>query len=680
MTDTSKKVRGGATRAKEPLTKETLKEKFFSTNFILAVLLLVGGLFVGFPKGEAEKVVASLFTLIGSVGAFRVFFKTAEFSPIKWIQDSNTWNYLATIFIALFPVLTPEVFTALRAAIEAGMGGNWQGILTALISLATILWNVFKNAKLPKVPPTTTVFLMLIFVGYNLPAQSNRQLKNAYSDQIQLLEKDTFEILPQPGEFPQDIESSVTKRDGTRALVSNWGAEQHKLALLRNRIAAECKNNVHIRIVDTSMDTDHAQLQQGKQKGYNYTTDAQGIDRNGHGTHVGGIIAAPDFGVCYDLIKAGVLTFEFDQILGATGGGSFEWFRLCEADQLAKDRARKAAGVRTVVSGSFGGNTATIGNVEAAMKAVTDQGGIYCIAAGNTGSEGVQYPGSSQYSITCASLDQSGGRSSYSTQGAQVWNAQPGRSIQSCWLNNQYATLSGTSMATPFLSGVVAIAISKWGDLLPNYAAVKTYLATISKDIAPTGKDNQTGYGIALIESVLNTAPNSKPPVNPPPTPPSDTTAPVRPMRIYTLTFDDKYKMYWSENIAAPATPQKKTTVGYVPKFHRLSKATVKSNAAQFVTIGTIELAVNSTTNADIELKRIKEAFSTLVFANRGLVLAKGSDFADAVYWSAYFAELLIYTQYKTKIPINITRITGSNNNGSLVTWTNDQLRHFPKN
>ncbi|MFK5283575.1 S8 family serine peptidase, partial [Lacticaseibacillus paracasei] len=56
-------------------------------------------------------------------------------------------------------------------------------------------------------------------------------------------------------------------------------------------------------VVDTAMDTDHAQLQQGKQKGYNYTTDAAGIDRNGHGTHVGGIIFAPDFGIAYDLIK-----------------------------------------------------------------------------------------------------------------------------------------------------------------------------------------------------------------------------------------------------------------------------------------------------------------------------------------------------------------------------------------
>jgi hypothetical protein len=67
------------------------------------------------------------------------------------------------MFIALFPVLTPDVFTALRAAIEAGIGGNWQGILTALISLATILWNVFKNAQLPKTPAAVTTIFVLFF-------------------------------------------------------------------------------------------------------------------------------------------------------------------------------------------------------------------------------------------------------------------------------------------------------------------------------------------------------------------------------------------------------------------------------------------------------------------------------------------------------------------------------------
>lgn len=143
----SEKQRGGATQG---VTQNT--SPFLSTNFILAVVLLFGGLFVGFPEGEARTLVAGLFTVIGSVGAFRVFLKNAEFSPRKWITNSNTWNYLSTIFIALFPVLTPEFFPAAKNVLDAALTGNFQGILTALISLGTILWNIYKTSQIPKAP------------------------------------------------------------------------------------------------------------------------------------------------------------------------------------------------------------------------------------------------------------------------------------------------------------------------------------------------------------------------------------------------------------------------------------------------------------------------------------------------------------------------------------------------
>lgn len=147
----NKKERGGLTQ-ETAQSVPTLKDSFFSTNFILAVVLLFGGLFVGFPEGEARTLVAGLFTVIGSVGAFRVFFKNAEFSPRKWITNSNTWNYLSTIFIALFPVLTPEFFPAAKNVLDAALTGNFQGILTALISLGTIVWNIFKTSQIPKAP------------------------------------------------------------------------------------------------------------------------------------------------------------------------------------------------------------------------------------------------------------------------------------------------------------------------------------------------------------------------------------------------------------------------------------------------------------------------------------------------------------------------------------------------
>lgn len=664
------KERGGSVTA--PKQEGTLKDKLFSTNFIMAVVLLIGGLFVGFPQGEAQKVVGSIFALIGSAGALRVFFKTAELNPVEWIKNSNTWNYISTIFIALFPVLTPDFFAAVKAIVEQALGGNWQGILTSLISLATIIWNIFKNSQaLPTVPKIVTPAIIVLLCSVSTFAQSNRDLEKSYSRNVKAIQQDTFEILPQPGEYPQDVQGQTTKRDGTRVMVSNWGADTHKLTALRARIASECKNRVHIRIVDTAMDSDHQQLVRGKQKGTNYTTDAPGNDKNGHGTHVAGIIFASDFGICYDLAKSGVVTYEFNQILSGTGAGSFSWFEKCEKDQNAKDWSRKQNGIRTVVSGSFGGNTVAIGTVEDAMKANTTNGTVYCIAAGNTGTDGVQYPGHSQYVIACASLDQNLTRSSYSTFGPQVWAGQPGRSIQSTWLNNQFATLSGTSMATPFLSGCVAIALSKWGDLLPDYKAVKSYLAAVSNDISPTGKDNQTGYGIALIEAILNTKPGTVAPPNPP-NPPIDTTQPpIRGQRSLSFAYDGKYTMYWS-TISSAST-------GNEPKIIKVSKKMKSSNALNAITLTRIELSVSSTTTAQFQDKIIKDAFNTLIFNNRGLMLDGGSDFADAVYWTAYFTELLLYTQYKIKTNIVISRIDGNDGNGNAVFFTKEQLKHSPK-
>lgn len=628
----------------------------------MALVLLLGGLFVGFPEGEANKVVSSLFALIGSVGAFRVFFKNAELQPIEWIKNTNTWNYISTVFIALFPVLTPEIFQAVRVVIEQGMGGNWQGIFTALISLGTIIWNIFKTTKLPK---QATAIIVLALFCTTAEAQTNRILKRGYTANLKELQKDTFDILPQPWEYPSDVTTGVSKRDGTRVLVSNWGADALRLNELRGRIIAECKKPVHIRIVDTGFDTDHTQLTAGKRTGANYTTDPNGVDINGHATHCTGIIFAQDFGICYDLAKLGIVTWEMDKILSNTGSGSFAWFEACEKAQRAKDELRKAAGTRTIVSASFGGSTPALTGVEAAMKANAALGTVYIVAAGNTGTTGVQYPAHSQYAIACASLDQSLTVSSYSTRGAQVWAGEPGRGIQSTWPNNKYATLSGTSMATPFLAGCTAIALSKWGDLLPDYNAVKSYIATVSQDIAPNGKDDATGYGFSLIQKILDTKPNG---TTPPPPPPIDT-IPVREKRTLSFAFTGKYPMYWSSV---------GSTVNRVTKPHLVKVAKNRAQALELLTVTKLEFEVTSTTTAAVQEKQIANALNTLVFSGRGLGLPPNSDFADAAYWSAYFTELLLLSQYTPKINLIVTRIEATDGKSTVI-FTDKNLKHFPR-
>jgi subtilisin family serine protease len=284
--------------------------------------------------------------------------------------------------------------------------------------------------------------------------------------------------------------------------------------------------------------------------------------------------------------------------------------------------------------------------------------------------------------MACASLDESLTRSSYSTMGAQVWASEPGRGIQSTWPNNRFATLSGTSMATPFLAGCTAIALSKWGDLLPDYNAVKSYIATISQDIAPNGKDDATGYGFSLIQKILDTKPNG---TTPPPTPPADT-IPVRELRTLSFVFTGKYPMYWSaEKKALMFDGKQWVQIPDSSKFNRITKAHLfkvskaKAQALNLLTVNRIEVSVSSTTTANVQEAQVLDALNTLVFSGgRGLGLPLNSDYADAAYWSAYFTELLVYSQYKHKINLVVTRIEATDGKNNIV-FTGGQLKHVSK-
>ena len=115
------------------------------TNFWVAAVLAIGGIFVGFPADEARIFVEML---VGTVaGAFLIREKVKGLHPdwIAWIKSPNTWNYLATAVIAIVPAIPAELFQRLRELLDAALIGNWQGIASAVFSLATIIYYIFKK-------------------------------------------------------------------------------------------------------------------------------------------------------------------------------------------------------------------------------------------------------------------------------------------------------------------------------------------------------------------------------------------------------------------------------------------------------------------------------------------------------------------------------------------------------
>ncbi len=197
--------------------------------------------------------------------------------------------------------------------------------------------------------------------------------------------------------------------------------------------------------------------------GYNGTDKiADPMDDNGHGTHCAGIIGAEgDNGIGISGInqKVKIMPLKF---LGRGGSGTTE--DAIAAINYAIDRKKNGVNLR-IISASWGSNSYSKA-LEDTIRAAGDAGILFVAAAGNDGSNNDKRPHyPSNYKlpnvISVAALDRNDKLASFSNFGVgTVHIAAPGKDILSTWLNNAYREASGTSMATPYVSGVAALIIA----------------------------------------------------------------------------------------------------------------------------------------------------------------------------------------------------------------------------
>lgn len=146
---------------------------------------------------------------------------------------------------------------------------------------------------------------------------------------------------------------------------------------------------------------------------------------------------------------------------------------------------------------SLGG--ASAGPSDTAVENAVINGVMVFAAAGNGGAGGgPEHPAAAASAIAVASVDQSLARSSFSTTGAYVDLAAPGGSILSTYAGSTYATLSGTSMATPYAAATGALVRARH----PSWtvAQARERLLTTADDLGASGRDNE--YGCGLIDPV----------------------------------------------------------------------------------------------------------------------------------------------------------------------------------
>jgi len=268
--------------------------------------------------------------------------------------------------------------------------------------------------------------------------------------------------------------------------------------------------SIKVGIVDTGIYDEHEDLGNAVADEYDFSNDdAEAEDNCGHGTHVAGTVAANtdnSVGVAgtagdSELLIAKALE---SGLTGCTGSPS----DIADAIDWLVDN-----GV-DVISMSIGG--ASSNSIERALHDAW-QAGVYIVAAaGNSGqcTDCVDYPAAYEEvaAVTCTNSNEE--QCSFSSQGPEAELAAPGNDILSTYDDGGYESLDGTSMSTPHVSGVAALALSV--DSTLDNDELRDAMNETAQDLGDSGEDNVFGHGEVDADAIVDRF--SGPDTNDPPT------------------------------------------------------------------------------------------------------------------------------------------------------------------
>ncbi|CDQ18592.1 major intracellular serine protease [Halobacillus karajensis] len=248
-----------------------------------------------------------------------------------------------------------------------------------------------------------------------------------------------------------------------------------------------------VAVIDTGCQVDHPDLKGQIIGGRNFTDDYNGDtenynDNNGHGTHVAGTIAAIEDGegVVGVAPKAKLLILK---VLSEEGSGQYGWI-IDALNYAVQWRGENNERVR-VISLSLGGPDDNSELKNSILKAIDAGISVVC-AAGNEGdgredTMEYSYPGAYNEVIQVGAINEERSLTDFTNTNDQIDLVAPGVQVLSTYLEGKYARLSGTSMATPHVSGGLALIIQLVEEQFQRQMSEAEIFSQLVKRTTPLG-------------------------------------------------------------------------------------------------------------------------------------------------------------------------------------------------
>jgi len=312
----------------------------------------------------------------------------------------------------------------------------------------------------------------------------------------ELSEKEALRIAEDP-RVKYVEEDGIVSIDATQS-PATWGLDridQRDLPLSNSYTYNFTASGVKAYIIDTGILTTHTQFGGRAIHGRDaVNNDNDATDCHGHGTHVAGTVGGSTYGVAKSVTLVAV------RVLDCSGNGTDSGV-IAGIDWVTADHQ---AGEPAVANMSLGGGVSQA--LDDAVNRAINDGVTMAVAAGNGDQFGNPLnacngsPSRVPAAITVGATTSTDARSSFSNYGTCLDLFAPGSSITSAWYTSTTATntISGTSMATPHVTGVAALYLSQNGNQSP--ATVRNAIvanATPNKVTNPlTGSPNLLLYSI----------------------------------------------------------------------------------------------------------------------------------------------------------------------------------------